>query len=287
MAGDQGEPVDAGRAVGPQAQPQRPRAERRILSLAGEEGVLDGGLVGLLADSLHVELEQDVTHGGVGRDHDLVDGLAVGSEPNAAIDDGAVDGGGCGLLQLARLVVAVVGDAVHHVAAAEGLRVLEGRAVYALAGLQINEVEHHRRGAEIDGEPQHAAAIAVHHFAVVEHLVAPPRDQGVQRAGRCRRRDMGTDQDARAPTQRREGHIDIVVLDQRLTGEAVGRAQEALRFGAGTERVLARAHLDHAFVAAAVAHARGRHLDGKLVGTVEERHADGERLRLAVVGDRA
>ena len=33
--------------------------------------------------------------------------------------------------------------------------------------------------------------------------------------------------------------------------------------------------------------ARSRHLDGELVGAVEERHADGERLNLAVVGDGA
>ena len=51
MAGDEGEAVDAGRAVGPQAHPQRPRAERRILPLAREEGVLDRRFVGLLADA--------------------------------------------------------------------------------------------------------------------------------------------------------------------------------------------------------------------------------------------
>ena len=249
--------------------------------------MLDGGLVGLLADPLHIQLEQDVAHGGIGRHHDLVDRLAVGAEPGATVDDGAVDGRRCGLLQLAGLVVAVVGDAVHHVAAAEGLRVLEGGAVHALPGLQIDEVEHHRGGAEIDREPEDLAPVTVHHLAVVEHFVAPPGDEGVERRGRAGRIGMGADQDARAAAERRERHVDVVALDHRLAGEAVGRAQESLRLGAGAERVLARAHLDHAFVAAAVALAGGRHLDRELVGAVEERHADGERLRLAVVRDRA
>ena len=63
VARDERQPVDAGCAIGAQAQPQRAGAERRVRALAGEEGVLDGGLVGLLADPLHIQLEQDVAHG--------------------------------------------------------------------------------------------------------------------------------------------------------------------------------------------------------------------------------
>ena len=176
---------------------------------------------------------------------------------------------------------------MHHVAAAEGLRVLEGGAVHALPGLQIDEVEHHRGGAEIDREPEHVSPVAVHHLAVVEHLVAPPRDEGIERRRRAGRIRMGAHQDARAAAERRKRHVDVVALDHRLAGEAVGSAQEALGLGARRERRIARAHLDHALVAAAVALAGGRHFDGELVGAVEERHADGKRLRLAVVGDRA
>jgi len=95
------------------------------------------------------------------------------------------------------------------------------------------------------------------------------------------------DQDARAAAERGEGDIDIVALDHRLAGEAVRSAQEPLGLGAGAERVVARAHFHHAFMAAAVAEARGRHFDGELVGAVEERHADGKRLGLAVVRDRS
>ena len=159
--------------------------------------MLDRRLVGLLADALHVELEKDVAHGGVRRHHDLVDRLAAEPQTGAAVHDGAADGGRRGLLQLARLVVPVVGDAVHHVAAAKGLRVLEGRAVHALAALQIDEVEHHRRRAEIDRETQHVAAVAVHHGAVVEHVVAPPPDEGVEGLGRAGRVRMRAHQDAR------------------------------------------------------------------------------------------
>ena len=249
--------------------------------------MLDGGLVGFLADPLNVQLEKDVAHGGVGGHHDLVDRMAIQPEPGATVHDGAADGGRGGLLQLARLVVTVVGDAVHHVAAAEGLRVLEGGAVHALPGLQVDEVEHHRRGAEIDRKPEHAPTIAIHYRPVVEHLVASPGDEGVERLGRGRCIGMGAHQDARAAAERRERHVDIVALDHRLAGEAVGRAQETLSLGAGAEGALAALHLHHAFVAAAVAVARCRHLDGKLVGTIEECHADGERLGLAVVGDGA
>ena len=176
---------------------------------------------------------------------------------------------------------------MHDVAAAEGLRVLEGGAVHTLPGLQIDEVEDHRGGAEIDSEPEHVPPVAVHHVAVVEHVGAPPRDKRVEDLGRTGCIGMGADQNARAAAKRREGDIDIVALDHRLAGEAVGRPQKALRLGACAKRVLAAAHLDHAFVAAAVAEARCRDLDGKLVGAVEERHTDGERLCLAVVGDGA
>ena len=124
---------------------------------------------------------------------------------------------------------------MHHVAAAEGLRVLEGGAVHALPGLQIDEVEHHRRGAEIDREPEHVSPVAVHHLAVVEHLVAPPRDEGIERRGRAGRIRMGAHQDARAAAERRKRHVDVVALDHRLAGEAVGSAQEALGLGAGAE----------------------------------------------------
>ena len=176
---------------------------------------------------------------------------------------------------------------MHHVAAAEGLRVLEGGAVHALSGLQIDEIQHHRRGAEIDREPEHVSPVAVDHLAVVEDLVAPPGDEGIERRGRAGRSRMGTHQDARTTAERRERHVDIVALDHCLAGQSIGRAQEALGLGAGAERALARAHLDHAFVAAAVALARCGYLDGKLVGAVEERHTYGERLSLAVVGDGA
>ena len=162
---------------------------------------------------------------------------------------------------------------MHHVAAAEGLRVLEGGTVDAPARLQVDEVEHHRRGAEIDREAQNVPAVAVHHGAVVEHVVAPAGDKGVEGRGRARRIRMGAHQDARAAAERREGHVDVVPLDQRLAGKAVGRPQESLGLRSRAERLRACAHLDHALVAAAVAEARGRHFDGKLVGAVEERPA--------------
>ena len=68
MARDQREPVDSRLSVGAETQAPGQRRKRRVGALAREKGVLDGGLVGLLPNSLHVELEQDVAHGGVGCD---------------------------------------------------------------------------------------------------------------------------------------------------------------------------------------------------------------------------
>ena len=75
--------------------------------------------------------------------------------------------------------------------------------------------EHYRRGAEIDRKPEHVSPVAVHHLAVVEHLVAPPRDEGIERRRRAGRIRMGAHQDARAAAERRKRHVDVVALDHR------------------------------------------------------------------------
>ena len=83
-------------------------------------------LVGLLADRLHVQPEQHVAHGRVADYHDVVDLPPVRTGAAADVAYLEVDRGQRDLPQLAGELPAVVGDAVHDVAAAEPLRVLEG-----------------------------------------------------------------------------------------------------------------------------------------------------------------
>ena len=56
--------------------------------------------------------------------------------------------------QLAR-PVALERDARHHVPAAEPLRVLHRTAGHGLAGQEVDELEHDRRRADIEREPEH------------------------------------------------------------------------------------------------------------------------------------
>ena len=165
---------------------------------------------------------------------------------------------------------------MHDVAAAEGLRVFEGGAVDVAPAFEVDEIQHHRRRAEIDGEPRDAPAIAVNRRAVVEDLLPPPRDERVERPWRV---PVGRGEDARATVQRRERHVPVGARDHRLAGQPVASAQEAFRLRPRVERVFAAGHLDHAFVAAAVAVAGGRHPGRECVGVVEQRQAGDERAR--------
>ena len=73
MTGDQGEAVHPGLQVGPKTEPPGDLDQRRRGALTGQVLELHQRLVGPLADSLHIELEEEIPHGGVAGYGNLVD----------------------------------------------------------------------------------------------------------------------------------------------------------------------------------------------------------------------
>ena len=61
----------------------------------------------------------------------------------------------------------VVGDAVHYVAAAEALGVLERSHIDALPRLEVNQFGNHSGCADVDHETVDPLAVASNHFARV------------------------------------------------------------------------------------------------------------------------
>ena len=94
MAGDQRHAVDPGAQVGAQSEAAGVGDQGGGRPVALEEVVLDQRLVRLLADALHVELEQQVAHSRVAGDDDLVDLLAREPEAPAQLEDLVADGVG-------------------------------------------------------------------------------------------------------------------------------------------------------------------------------------------------
>ena len=140
--------------------------------------------------------------------------------PSSRVDllETGVERAAQGLAQGAR-VVALVGDAAHHVAATEALRVLEGAAADDVAVGQIDEAEDDGRGADIDGQAQHVLPAQIEGDAVVEDRVLGGGDDGVDVGDGL----AGLLEDMHAPTD--DGELDITLgrLDLRLAGEAEGR----------------------------------------------------------------
>ena len=74
-----------------------------------------------MSNRLDIELEQDATRCRIGVNDDLVYLMARELKRAAKFYDFTVDRGGDGALQLAVPARAVIGDAVHHIAAAKAL----------------------------------------------------------------------------------------------------------------------------------------------------------------------
>ena len=282
VAGDEGQAVDPGLRIGPEPQSAGADGERRGLPLAREVFVLDHGLVGFLADALHVEPEEEVPHGGVACHDDLVDLLTYRSRPFAPVHDLVVDGVDDGVPEFV-LEGAVVGDPVHHVAAAETLGVLEGTDVDAITGLEVHEVHDHRGGAQVDREPVDVSAVLVHLLAVVVDVIPPPGDHGIER----RVFFFGNGQDLGRAPQGCEGDVHVRIDDAGLAGEAVVLPQEGLRLRPGRQPFHPLLDFHDALVADAVAETGGRHLHGEVVGVVEDGSADDRGPGRRAVGHRS
>ena len=110
-------------------------------------------------------------------------------------------------------------------------------------------------------------AEAVDDFAVVKNFVAAATDDGVEfdiLLGRNR-------QDFRLSAEGSEEKIDLRVLDDGLAGETVFVAQERLRLRPRGQGLHALANLHDALVTVTGPVTGCRHLDGQLVGVVEDR----------------
>ena len=125
MTADEGAGIDGGLGEDAQADLAGGGLERGGGAKAiAHLGFCDGP-VRLFADGLDVEAEEDVAHSGVADYDDLVDVAAVEAEGAGHVAYLEVDGGEHDLAEFAAIFAAVVGDAVHDVAAAEALGVLE------------------------------------------------------------------------------------------------------------------------------------------------------------------
>ena len=124
-------------------------------------------------------------------------------------------------------MLAIVGDAIHHVAAAEALRIFQRAHVHAGPGLEVDQFEHDRGRAEVDGQAVKVAAVVVDMLIAVEDRVAVPGHERVDR----NRRGGGGRQDSGRAVERCKFDIDIGIFDPGLAGEAELVAQEILCLG--------------------------------------------------------
>ena len=137
--------VDAGDRVGVEAQ--------LVGDQLGRRG--DGRDVRLLAQGARLQPQEQVGHGGVAGDGELVDLALLHAVALLQLLEQVVDRLDGELLQPLEPVLALgVDDAADDVVAAGDLLVVGARGVDDAAGGEIDEVGDHGGGAEVDGDPQ-------------------------------------------------------------------------------------------------------------------------------------
>ena len=161
--------------------------------------------------------------------------------------------------------ILLVGDAGHHVAAAEALRVLEGAAGDRCAGQQVDDPEDDGGRADVDRQPQHMVPAESDGLVPIEHRGVVRGDDGVQACGRRFHRF----EDAQPATDDREVDVGRRCLDRGLAGETEAAFQVRLRQRPRREILVSLADLDHALSAAAGPATRLRNRRRHLVGVVE------------------
>ena len=248
-------------------QPELPSldVQRRGGPLPGQHFQLGNRLVGFFADRLDVEAEEQVAHRRVADDDPLVDAPRPYLDAAAHVADFKVDARHDSLLQLTVEGPAVVRNTVHDVAAAEALRVFEGTGVKDVAAFQIDKIQGDRGGAEIHGQPAHAAAVIVDALAFEINAVAFANAQ-------WRQSNLTADavrQNLRLAPQHGKFNVRTGVDNRCLAGEAVGIAQELLAGCRGVQCLHAVPDLDNALVAFAGSPAGGRHAHLEVIGVVE------------------
>ena len=220
---------------------------------------------------MHVKAKQQVPHGGIGHHDHFVDAAAVEPQTAGHLPNLKIYGGQHHLPQLAPVGAAVVSDAIHYVAAAELLRVFEGRGVYGAAGFQVHQVHRHGGGAHVDGQPINAALVAAGLVAVEQDGISLTHGQRV----RVYVAMDGSGEDSRLAAQGSELDVCAGVRDRCLAGQPVVAAQERFGLGGRTQTLHAPPDLDDAFVAIAHPAAGGGYPDSYFVGVVENRASGG------------
>ena len=155
---------------------------------------------------------------------------------------------------------------MHHVAAAEALRILERRGVQHLAALQVGQVHCDGGGAGVYRQAIDFAAVGVHAVAFEIHAVAA----AVGRRVRVEVAAHPGGEDTRLAAQKRELDFGVRIDDRRLARQAVVIAQKRLRRCVGRQRVHAAPDLDDALVALAVPAARRGYADSQRIRVVED-----------------
>ena len=179
MRADEGPAVHIRIGEDAQSDVRRLYIERRRLAPAIKHFEFCERFVGTLTYRLHIEAEEYVAHGGIADYDYFIDAPAMKLQSSAEVAYLEVDGRKHYLLQFARIVTAVIRDAVHYVAAAESLRVLEGRSAQYISGLEIEQIQHDGRGANINRDPVHLPAIVVNARVAEEHAVTDAPSQGI------------------------------------------------------------------------------------------------------------
>jgi len=254
-------------------------------------GLLRGRAEGRTPERRHVEPEKEVAHGGVADHDDLehlvpvhaaaaVRGLELAVQ-RPAQHPAQLPGLGC-----------LVRDPAHHVAAAEALRVLEGRGLQGPPRLEVHQLKDDRGGADVERETEQPAGRGPDRLAPIQRSGTFAGDHRVEVERRPRvgprfpadlvPRFRGA-QDPQPSAQDREANVSVVALDNCLAGESEPVWQEGLGRGRLSQRLRSLVHLHDALAAASGAPARGGNPHGQLVGSFEQRPAGPDRTALVLV----
>ena len=276
VTADERPPVNVSVREHADARLPRRRAQRRRVAHPGARLALDDRPVRLLAYRLHVQAEQHIAHRRVAHHDHLVYAPPVEAKLPRHVADLEVDGRNHHLSKLAVELASVVRDAVHDVAAAEPLRILERSRMRDAARLQVNQVHDHSRRADVYRKPIDRAAIVVYAPSLEYNRVAVSNGQRLQRDAAAYR----VRQDARLAAQNRELYVRARLRHRSLAGQPVVRpAQKALSGCRRIQRVRASLHFDDALMALARPPARRRNSYPQRVGIIEYGSADRERQR--------
>ena len=127
-------------------------------AVQGEAGLHDRELgdrrnVGRPANIARLDLQQQMGHDGVARDHHIFQLIRFGIRTFQCLADQAVDGGQRHAAQLLNTVLLGADNSVDHIVTAGGLAVVTGGGRPHAAVSHIDQVNDDGRGADIDGEP--------------------------------------------------------------------------------------------------------------------------------------